>query len=153
NDQQRIIEAGYYPAFAGTVTADFIPVTGIHREGSTRRTEDFTGSEAREGAVYTWRVIDNGKVTGAVLKQYRTREINEVTCRRLEANVGLELRRILNNLEAIEEREKSFADGAEMAKENATSIQQNLAEGIVSELEYRIAQNASLDVKSGLLTA
>ena len=153
NEQQRIIEAGYYPVVNGVITADFIPITGVHREGSTRRTEDLTGSEAREGAVYTWRVIDNGKVSGAVIKQRSAREINEITCRKLEANVGLELLRIRNNLEAIQQREKSLAGGEEMATENATSIQQNLLQGVVSELEYRLAQNASLDLKSGMLTA
>jgi len=153
NDQQRIIEAGYYPLVTGTLQADFIPTTGIHREGSTRQTDDFTGSELREGAVYTWRVIDNGKVTGAVLKQRGVREINEATCRRLEANVGADLLQIRNNLEAIKGRQKSLSGGLTMAQENSDSIQQNLAQGIVSELDYRLAQNAFLDVKSGLLAA
>lgn len=152
NEQQRIIEAGYYPIVIGTAQGDFIPVSGIHREGSTSRT-DFVGSQFRKGAVYTWRVIDNGKLAGAVIKQRETRKINEMACHRLEANVGAELVQIRNNLSAIKEREKSLAGGLEMAEQNAISIQQNLLQGIVSELEYRQAQNASLDVKSGLLTA
>ncbi|HXX42433.1 MAG TPA: TolC family protein [Chthoniobacterales bacterium] len=153
NDQQRIIEAGYYPLALGTLQGDFIPTTGIHRQGSSRRSDDFTGSEAREGAVYTWRVIDNGKVTGAVITQRETRQINEMACRRLEANVGAELVQIRNNLNALKARQKSLGGGLEMAEQNATSIQQNLAQGLVSQLDYRQAQNASLDVKSGLLTA
>jgi outer membrane protein TolC len=153
NEQQRIIEAGYYPVVTGILQADLIPVSGIHRQGSTRRTEDFQGSEAREGAVYTWRVIDNGKVVGADIKQRRDREINEIACRKLEANVGSELLRIRNNLIAIEARQKSLNGGLRMADQNAATIQQNLAGGIVSELEYRQAQNAFLDIKSGLLTA
>ncbi len=35
NDDERIIAAGYYPSAAGSVTGDYIPVSGIHREGST----------------------------------------------------------------------------------------------------------------------
>jgi outer membrane protein TolC len=156
NEQQRIIEAGYFPIVNGIVLSDLVPTStsgGIHREGSTRRTDDVLGSEAREGAVYTWRVIDNGRVIGADIKQRRTREINEIACRRLESNVGAELSRIRNNLEAINARQHSLAGGSLMAQQNAEAIQQNLAGGIVSELDYRLAQNASLDLQSGLLTA
>jgi hypothetical protein len=32
-------------------------------------------------------------------------------------------------------------------------VQQNLADGLVSPLEYRITQNASLETRSGLLDA
>jgi outer membrane protein TolC len=153
NEQQRIIEAGYYPAVVGTVVGDYVPVTGIHREGSTRRTDDFTGSEVREGAAYTWRVIDNGKVTGAVIRQRATREMNELTCRRLEANVGRELSRIQIELGAIEEREKSLAAATGAAEESARVVAQNLAGGLASQLEYRLTQNGFLQTKSGLLTA
>jgi outer membrane protein TolC len=67
--------------------------------------------------------------------------------------VGGELSRIRNNLEAIKARQHSLAGGSLMAQQNAEAIQQNLAGGIVSELDYRLAQNASLDLQSGLLTA
>jgi outer membrane protein TolC len=155
NEQQRIIEAEYYPVVTGSIIGDYIPassVSGVHREGSTRRTDDILGSEVREGAVYTWRVIDNGRVIGAAMKQNRVREINELTCRKLEANVGNELSRIRNELTAIAEHRQSLADGLEQAEQASTIVQQNLASGITSELEYRLAENSFLDVKSGLLT-
>jgi outer membrane protein TolC len=153
NEQQRIIEAGYYPAVVANVVGDYVPVSGIHREGSTRRTDDFVGSEAREGAAYTWRVIDNGQVTGAAIRQRATREMNEITCKRLEANVGRELSRIRNQLSAIEAREKSFADATAAAEESSGVVAQNLAGGLASQLEYRLTQNGFLQTKSGLLSA
>src|SRR6266513_4021679 len=64
NEDQRIIEADYYPAVIGSLPGEYVPVTGIHREGSTSKTQDFIGSEIREKATYTWRVVDNGKVGG-----------------------------------------------------------------------------------------
>ena len=152
-EQQRIIEAGYYPAVTGTIVGYLVPTSGIHTQGSTRRTDDLLGSEAREGGVYTWRVIDNGRVVGADLKQRRTREMNEIECRKLEANVGLELVRIRNDIDAIKSRRQSLQGGSVMAQQNAETIQQNLDQGIMSELDYRLAQNASLDLQSGLLTA
>src|SRR5438132_7874465 len=66
NEDQRIIAADYYPAVVGSIPGDYVPVTGIHRQGSTSKTQDFIGSEIREKAVYTWRVIDNGQVGSAV---------------------------------------------------------------------------------------
>src|SRR5436190_18963669 len=45
NADQRIIEAGYYPAIVGNITGNYIPVSGIHREGSTSKTQDFLSSE------------------------------------------------------------------------------------------------------------
>jgi outer membrane protein TolC len=153
NEDQRIIEAGYYPTVTGEITGDYIPITGIHREGSTSRTQDFISSELRETAGYTWRVIDNGKVRGAALRASATREINELTCRKLEADVRRELEHIANSLKGIEGREKSLATASAAAQESATAVQQNLASGLGSPLEYRVTQNAFLETKSGLLNA
>ena len=152
NEDQRIIEAGYYPEVDARISGTYIPISGIHREGSTRRTEDIS-SEIREGAEYTWRVIDNGKVGGAVLRAHATREVNELTCRKLEMNVGRELSRIRNDLQAIEVREKSLAAASAASEESARVVQQNLASGLASPLEYRITQNGFLETKSGLLDA
>ncbi len=153
NQDQRIIAAGYYPAVVGNIRGEYVPVTGIHRQDSTSKTQDFIGSEAVETAAYTWRVIDNGKVGGAVLKERAAREENELTCRKLETNVSRELSRIANNLQAIDARETSLADASAAAEEGAQTVRENVASGLVSPLEYRITQNAFLKTKSGLLDA
>ncbi|HMH02815.1 MAG TPA: TolC family protein [Candidatus Udaeobacter sp.] len=153
NEDQRIIEADYYPAVIGSLPGEYVPVTGIHREGSTSKTQDFIGSEIREKAVYTWRVIDNGKVGGAVLRARSAREINELTCRKLETNIPRELWRIANDLKTTEVREKSLASATAAAEESARAVQQNLASGLASPLEYRVTQNFLLETKSGLLEA
>jgi outer membrane protein TolC len=153
NEDQRIIAADYYPVVIGSLPGEYVPVTGIHREGSTSKTQDFIGSEIREKAAYTWRVIDNGKVGGAVLRARSAKEINELTCRKLEANIPRELSRIADWLKATEERERSLSGASEAADESARVIQQNLASGLVSPLEYRVTQNAFLETKSGLLEA
>jgi outer membrane protein TolC len=153
NEDQRIIEADYYPAVIGSLPGEYVPVTGIHREGSTSKTQDFIGSEIREKAAYTWRIVDNGKVGGAVLRARSAREINELTCRKLEANIPRELSRIANDLKTTEVREKSLADATTAAEESARAAQQNLASGLASPLEYRVTQNFFLETKSGLLDA
>jgi len=153
NEDQRIIGADYYPTVIGSIPGEYVPVTGIHREGSTSRNQDFIGSEIRERAAYTWRVIDNGKVGGAVLRARSAREINELTCRKLEVNIPRELSRIANDLNTTEVREKSLSSAATAAEESARAVQQNLASGLASPLEYRVTQNAFLETKSGLLEA
>ena len=153
NEDQRIIAADYYPIVTGSLPGEFVPVTGIHREGSTSRNQDFIGSEIREKVAYTWRVIDNGKVGGAVLRARSAREINELTCQKLEANIPRELSRIANDLKTTEVREKSLSSSTVAAEESARTVQQNLASGLASPLEYRVTQNAFLETKSGLLQA
>src|SRR5213595_971304 len=153
NEDQRIIAADYYPTVVGSIPGEYVPVTGIHREGSTSKTQDFIGSEIREKAAYTWRVVDNGKVGGAVLRARSARETNELTCRKLEANIPRDLAHIANYLKTTEVREKSFASAATAAEESARTVQENLASGLASPLEYRVTQNAFLGTKSGLLQA
>src|SRR5436309_10707352 len=153
NEDQRIIAADYYPAIAGTINGEYVPVTGIHRQGSTSKTQDFIGSEIREKAAYTWRVIDNGKVAGAVLKARATREMNELTCRKLEANVSRELSRIANDLKGIDARERSLSAASVAAEESANTVRENVTTGLASPLEYRVSQNAFLTTRSGLLEA
>jgi outer membrane protein TolC len=153
NEDQRIIAADYYPALAGRIRGEYVPVKGIHRQESTSKTQDFIGSEIMERATYTWRVIDNGNVGGAVLKARAAREENELTCRKLEANVSRELSRIANDLQAIDARETSLAAASDAAKESARTVRENVANGLVSPLEYRVTQNGVLKTKSGLLDA
>jgi outer membrane protein TolC len=153
NEDQLIIAADYYPAVAGAINGEYVPVTGIHRQGSTSKTQDFIGSEIREKATYTWRVVDNGKVGGAVLRARAARETNELTCRRLEANVSRELSRIANDLKAIDDRERSLSAASESAEESARVVRENVASGLASPLEYRFTQNAFLTTRSGLLDA
>jgi outer membrane protein len=153
NEDERIIAADYYPAVGGNIHGEYVPVTGIHRQGSTSKTQDFIGSEIVERAAYTWQVIDNGKVGGAVLQARAAREMNELTCRKLEANIGRELSHIANDLKAIEARETSLSEASESAEESARTVRENVVSGLISPLEYRFSQNAFLTTKSGLLDA
>jgi outer membrane protein TolC len=152
-EEQRIIEAGYYPGLNAVVGGEYIPTSGVRRdsEGAPRKTDDTLSSEARTGAAYTWRVVDNGKVYGATMKQRSAREINEATLRKLEADVPRDLARIRNNLQAIATKREALVSGASTAEQTATTVQQNVAEGVVSQLEFRLAENALLDIKSALL--
>lgn len=153
SEEQRIIEAEYYPEVSGFITGLYIPGGAVHREGSTRRADDFVSSEIKEGLSHTWHVIDNGRVTGAVRSKRAAREINEVTLKKMESSVSRELSRIHNNLESIAARRGSLASATEAAEESTRMVAENLAGGLASQLEYRFTQSGSLETRSGLLNA
>ncbi|MDP9004093.1 MAG: TolC family protein [Verrucomicrobiota bacterium] len=153
-EDQKILEAAYYPALDATLSGTYIPVT-VKRgnSGSARSSDDIISSEGSAGLSYSWRVVDNGRVTGQVARARAVREMNEISLRQLEANVGLELRRLSNNLRAIEGRRKSLSAAITGAEQNVTVVQRTLAEGLSSQLEFRTAESSFLETKSALLSA
>jgi outer membrane protein TolC len=153
-EDQRIIEAQYYPALDATVSGTFIPVT-VRRSngGSSSSSDNILSSEIAGGFAFTWRVIDNGKVGGQVARQRAIREMNELSLRQLEANASLDLKRISNNLQAIERRWKSLNAAVAAAEQNVNVIQRTLAEGLSSQLEFRTAESSFIETKNALLTA
>jgi outer membrane protein TolC len=154
NEDQRIIAAGYYPAINATISGELLPVSGTRRtrEDSSRRTDDIASSEVRAGGAYTWHVIDNGKVYGAVIKQREVREINEVELKKLEADVPRDLSRIQNNLNAITTKQNALKEATAAAEQNATVVQQNLASGVASQFEFRQVESTLLETKSALVS-
>jgi outer membrane protein TolC len=154
NEDQRIIEAAYYPALDMTASGTYIPVTvRTANGGSASRSDDIISSEATAGVALTWRVLDNGKVGGRVAQARAVREMNEISLRQLEANVALELKRIANNFHAIEERWKSLNAAVAGAEQNVNVVQRTLAEGLSSQLEFRTAESSFLETKGALLSA
>jgi outer membrane protein TolC len=154
DEDQRMIEAAYYPAVILDISGDYIPTTKVRRdsnEGSPKRSDAFVSSEIRAGGAYTWRVIDNGKVYGAVARQRATREVNQLLVHKMEVDVPRDLSRIENDLEAIATKQQSLIAAAAAAEQNASTVRENLAAGVVSQLEYRLAENSLLDARTGLL--
>lgn len=152
-EDQRIIEAAYFPAIDANLSGDYIPVSDIRRgsEGSARRSDDIVSSELRWGAAYTWRVVDNGKVSGAVAQRRAAREINELVLAKLEADVPRQLAQIQNNLRSIAARQAALSRATVVAEQTVADVVTNLSEGRSSQLEYRTAEASFLQSKAGLL--
>jgi outer membrane protein TolC len=154
-EDQRIMAAAYYPIVNAEVSGEYIPVSGVRKtqsQGGPHRSDDFLSSEIRAGGAYTWRVIDNGKTYGAVKRQRSIREMNEILLRKMEADSAREMARIQHEMEGIAAKHETLSKASDEAEQNAKTVQQNLANGVVSQLEYRQAQNALLEIKSELLT-
>ncbi len=155
DEDQRIIEAGYYPALNATVEGRYIPITSFRQgsEGTARRSDDIVSSEARFGGVFTWRVIDNGTVRGAVKRAQAAREVNQAVLAQLEAAVPRDLARIRNNLRALQARHQALDKASVAAEQTVTEVQSNLTAGLSSQLEYRTAESSFLETKAGVLRA
>lgn len=153
-EDQRIIEAAYYPSINATISGDYIPVSDIRRgsEGSARRSDDIISSEARYGAAFTWRVVDNGRVRGAVQRQGAIREMNELLLARLEADVQRDVTRIDNNFDALAKRHEALTKASSSSEQTVADVQNSLAEGRSSQLEYRTAEGSYLEARAGLLS-
>jgi outer membrane protein TolC len=152
-EDQKIIEAAYYPALDATMGGTYIPVTVQRGNSGSRSSDDIISSEGSAGLSYTWRVVDNGRVGGQVARARAVREMNEISLRQLETNVALELRRLSNNLRSIEGRRKSLSAAIAAAEQNVNVVQRTLAEGLSSQLEFRTAESSFLETKSALLSA
>lgn len=155
-EDQRILQAAYYPEIHITVSGEYIPVSSVRRtqggEGSPRRSDDIISSELRLGGAYTWRVVDNGKVGGAVARQAAVRETNELLLRKMERDLPRDLSRLETDLESLATKEKALVQAQRLAEENAATLEENVKTGVASQLEFRLAQNDLLDVKTGLLS-
>jgi outer membrane protein TolC len=153
-EDQRIIQAQYYPALDATASGRYIPVT-VHaaNAGTASSSDNVLSSEGMAGVAFTWRVIDNGRVGGQVARQRAIREMNEISLRQLEANAALELKRISNNFRAVEGRWKSLRAAESAAEQNVNVVQRTLTEGLSSQLEFRTAESSFLETKSALLSA
>jgi outer membrane protein TolC len=153
-EDQRIIAAQYYPTFNASLGGDYIPVSEIRSgsEGSARRSDDIISSEGRSGATFTWRVVDNGRVGGAKIRQRAVREINELVLAKLEADVPREIERLRNQMRALATRQTSHARAATLAEQTVADVLGNLTAGLSSQLEYRSAESSFLQAKAGVLT-
>ena len=154
NEDERIIAADYYPAASWEAfLASTFPVTGIHRQGSTSKTQDFIGSEIREKAAYTWRVIDNGKVGGAVSKARAAREDERIDVQ--ETGSQCQPRTVADC-----QRPSGNRSPRKLALGSLSRCRRKRPDGTGKccqrprlTLEYRVSENAFLKTRSGLLDA
>lgn len=152
---QRIVDAGFYPRLDLTVFGRYIPKTDLRQPGanSIQNTTNLVSSEILAGPAYTWRVIDNGKVSGASLRQQSVREINELQLQKLETSVARELAGLQNNFKAIAARHESLSKAVEVAEKNVAIVEQSWQQGLASQLEFRTAETDLLATRSGILKA
>jgi len=153
-DDRLAVRAGYFPFVALTSSTLFIPEDVL----LARQTQIVTGqasiaSEVRTGVTLSWRVIDNGQLTGASRRAAGIREEYEITLHRLQQNVPRELATIEGTLQNADARRDALLKSAEAAEENLKLIEAQLALGEASQLDFLKAQSNLLSVRTGILDA
>lgn len=154
-EDQRIVDAGFYPRLDLTAFGRYIPKTDLRQPGanSVQNTTNLVSSEILAGPGYTWRVIDNGKVRGASLREQSAREINELQLQKLEADVARELAGLQNNFRAIAARHDSLSKAVAVAEKNVAVVEQSWRQGLASQLDFRTAETDLLVTRGGILKA
>lgn len=154
-EDERIARPGYYPRLELTVFGRYIPATKLREasSGSAQRSDDIVSSEISPGAAYTWRLLDNGMVSGAALQQRSLREINELQLQKLERSVGRELAVLQNNFRALAARHGSALQTVDVAENNLAVVEKSWQQGLASQLEFRTAETSLLATRRGLLDA
>jgi outer membrane protein TolC len=151
-EDQRIVNAAFYPRLDLTLFGQYVPRTGLRQPGAPSTTS-LVSSEILPGASYTWRVIDNGKVRGAALRQQSVRELNELQLQKLETSVTRELAGLQNNFRAIAARHESLTKAVAVAEKNVAVVEQSWQQGLASQLEFRTAETDLLATLGGILQA
>ncbi len=130
-EDERIVDAAYYPRLDLTLFGRYIPKTDLRQPGSNsvQNTSNLVSSEILAGPGYTWQVIDNGKVRGASLRQQSVREINELQLRKLETSVSQELAGLQNNFRAIAARHDSLSKAVAGRRKKRGRCRKELAAG------------------------
>ena len=154
-EDQHILEAGAYPQLSLELFGRYIPTPNIPQAstGSPQRADNRESSEFSEAVSYTWRVIDNGKVSGTVQRQRSVREINELQLAKLEASVPSHLAVMPNNDRAIAARHTSLSEAVDVAEKNVAVVENNWQQGLASQLEFRTAETSLLTTRGGILSA
>ncbi|MEO6871038.1 MAG: TolC family protein [Chthoniobacterales bacterium] len=151
-EDQQIATAAYYPRLDLTLFARYIPTTLYQAStGTAQSSDDTVSSEFSPGVSYTWRVIDNGTVGGAVLRARSLREINELELQKLERSVSRELATLQSQFAAIAARHDSLMESVGLAEKNLAVVEKGWREGLASQLEFRTAETSLLATRRGLL--
>jgi outer membrane protein TolC len=86
------------------------------------------------------------------MRQRALREANEAVLAKLEADVPRELQRVQNNLHALVSRHEALSRASDVAEQSLRDVQNNIAQGLSSQLEYRNAESSLFETRAGLLS-
>ena len=151
---RQTVRAGYFPLVSLTASGLFIPNNYL----LSKQTQIVAGQETRTteyraGVAVSWRVIDNGQVTGASRRLEATRQAYEVALNQLRQSVPRELAVIQGALQNADGRRDALLKSAAEAEENLKLIEAQVALGQATQFDFLKAQGNLLSVRAGLVDA
>jgi outer membrane protein len=153
-EEKRMIQAGYFPFITLTASTLFIPENVLlSKQTDVVAGRETRASEARAGATLSWRVVDNGRVTGASRRTESVREGYRIALRKLEANVPRELAGVAQALENADARLAGLNKAVAESEENLKLVETQVILGEATQLDFLNAQRNLLLVRAGVLQA
>jgi len=148
---RQTVQAGYFPSVSLTATTLFIPQNLlVHKETALVVGQDTRSSEVRAGVELSWRIIDNGQVTGASHQLEAVRQAYEIALHQLQQNIPRELAVIQGELQNADTRREALNKSAAEAEENLELIEAQVALGQATQLDFLKAQANLLSVRVGI---
>lgn len=153
-EEKRVIQADYFPFITLTASTLFIPENVLlSKQTDVVAGRETRASEARAGAALSWRVVDNGQVTGASRRTESVREGYRIALSKLEANVPRELARVAQALENADARLAGLNKAVAESEENLKLVETQVILGEATQLDFLNAQGNLLLVRVGVLQA
>jgi outer membrane protein TolC len=151
---RQTVQAGYFPLVSLIGSALLVPQDYL----LTKQTQIIPGqetdsTEGRAGVAMSWQVIDNGQITGASRRLEATRQAYEIDLHKLEQSVPRELATIEGSLEDADARRAALVKSTAEAEENLKLIEEQIALGQATQLDFLKAQGNLLSVRAGIADA
>jgi outer membrane protein TolC len=151
---RRAARAGYFPLVSLTASTLFVPENELlSRQTGVVPGRDTRTTELRAGVALSWRVVDNGQVTGASRRAEAVRQTYEIMLRKLEQNVPRELAAVEGALQNADARRDALLKSVEAAEENLKLIESKVALGAATQFDFLKAQGNLLSVRAGIVDA
>jgi len=151
---KQTVQGAYLPTISLVASGLFFPQSAlVSKQTDIVPGQDTRTSQLEAGVAMSWRIIDNGQVTGASRQLAATQQAYEITLRKLEQNVPRELATVEGALQSADERHEAFLKAAEAAEENLRLIEAQVTLGQATQFDFLKAQTNLLSVREGIADA
>ena len=155
-EDQRIVQAAYYPLIEARVGGTGVPPQNKARSSANpnalRSIDSNMVNEFRYGVFLAW-VIDNGIVTGQSRSVAATTDGLRITLARAEADVPRDLARIQSILSATTRQRASYAVAGSAGEATLRTVSDQVRAGTASQVAFINAETSALDARLGAVSA
>ncbi len=151
---KQTVRGTYLPQVSAVASTLLIPQSLlVSKQTDIVPGQDPRSSQVEAGVAMSWRVIDNGQVSGLSHQLAATQQAYEIMLHKLEQNVPRELATIEGALQSADERREAFLKSLESAEENLRLVEAQVAVGEATQFDFLKAQSNLLSVRDGLADA
>ncbi len=155
-EDQRIVQAGYYPLIEARVGVTGVPprnkASASANPNAIRSIDSNMVNEFRYGVFLAW-VLDNGLMTGQSRAIEASTGSLRVALSRAEADVPRDLARIKSSLSAASRQGASYAVAGGAGDETMRTVTDQMRAGTSSQVAFINAETSLLDARLGALSA